>query len=82
MSQKEVITEKIAKKQETLTGLELQLLSGGFMPDLNLTPKTRLELYQTYLENSYQQNINLTRHERIMHKCMYDVISNLLDNYR
>lgn len=81
MSQREVITEKIAKKQETLTSLELQLLGNGFMPDLKLTPRARLELYQTYLLNSYQQNIHLTSHDRIMYKCMYDVISNLLDNY-
>ena len=82
MGQRKVITEKIAKKQETLSGLELQLLSGGFMPNCDMRPRARLELYQTYLQNSYQQNINLTRHERIMHKCMYDIISNLLKNYR
>jgi len=81
MNQKDIETEKISRplpKQE-LKGLELQLLRGGFMPEeVNVD---RLVMYRRYFEHLYNVTPLIDKQNKIMYKCMYEVLTEQISRY-
>lgn len=74
MEKKEIGTEKIMKKQETLKGIELRLLEGEFMPTLD-SDNNRLELYATYYKNKYEVTPIQAKETRILYQTIGDLIN-------
>ena len=74
MNQRDIETEKTMKKQETLKGLELEILEGGFMPTLD-SDINRLGLYANYYRNKYETTPIQAKETRILYQTIGDLIN-------
>ena len=73
MEKKEIGTEIIKKKQETLKGIELKLLGEEFIPSLNSSDE-RLGLYATYYKNKYEVTPIQAKETKILYRTISDLI--------
>ena len=73
MNQRDIGTEIVRKKQETLKGIELKLLEEAFMPSLNNSDE-RLGLYATYYKNKYEVTPIQAKETRILYRTISDLI--------
>ena len=75
---KDIETEIITRRQETLKGLELQILEGGFMPTLN-GDIDRLALYSNYYKNKYEATPIQAKETRILYQTIGYLIQSELE---